>query len=551
MTVYDLKSLSLPVLAGAPLKIFASLLAMPLVGRLLLQKLVADAGIPKLLDAQLDTEPTYRPLVTGGTTAAANEAPSSELPNCTGMPSVQDYARAYRDGVTTPEKVAEATLNSMQQSDSGERPLGAFISSSKEEVYRQAQESAERHQKGQSLGPFDGVPVAIKDELDMVPYPTSVGTAFLGDVPAERDATVVARLRAAGALLIGKTNMYELGINPESHNMHHGVVRNPYNLAHQTGGSSSGSAAAAAAGLCPVAIGADGGGSIRIPASFCGLVGLKSTYGRVSEYGAAPLCWTLAHLGPLGASTEDVALTFKTCAGPDPLDPATQHQPSPQLGNWAQDDLRGVRLGVFRPWYEHASPDIVAACDRMLAHFEDRGAIIKNIEIPQLDLMRIAQAVTILSEMATAMEPHRHHFSRHAPAVQINLRAGREFKARHYVLAAQVRTLALRTFARLYESVDAIVTPTAATTAPAIREDSLKTGWSNINDVTEVMRHIFIANLTGHPAITFPVGYSRENLPIGMQLMARHWDEALLLRSSWVAEQHFQRRRPATFFRSF
>jgi Asp-tRNA(Asn)/Glu-tRNA(Gln) amidotransferase A subunit family amidase len=282
----------------------------------------------------------------------------------------------------------------------------------------------------------------------------------------------------------------------------------------------------------------------------CGVVGLKATYGRISERGAAPLCWSLAHLGPIGVTTEDVALTYDLVAGPDSKDPVSLRQPPPALGNWAQDDLEGVTLGVYRDWFEHASPEIVSACDAMVKRFVLAGAKVEEIEIPNLDLMRIAQAVTILSEMATAMEKYSKYFRRHAPAVQINLLAGREFKARHYVLAQQVRTVALRTMASTFERVDAIITPTTAVTAPAIPEHSARTGWSNINSVTEIMRYVFLGNLTGNPAISFPAGYDSKGLPIGMQAMTKHWNEQALLRISWVAEQNFERKLPSTFFRS-
>ena len=168
---------------------------------------------------------------------------------------------------------------------------------------------------------------------------------FLGRVRRQKDSTTVARLRAAGALLIGKANMHEIGINPVGFNAHYGTTRNPYNTNHYTGGSSSGSATAAASGLCPVALGADGGGSICIPSALCGLVGLKSTFGRVSEYGAAPLAWSVAHLGPLAASAADAALMYAVIAGADLQDPNTHYQPAPSLADFGNMDLRGLSFG--------------------------------------------------------------------------------------------------------------------------------------------------------------------------------------------------------------
>ncbi len=220
-------------------------------------------------------------------------------------------------------------LTAIEASDATKPPLRTFIASNPDDVLRQAEAATHRIRNGQALSLLDGVPVAVKDEVDMVPCPTTVGTAFLGPRPAKQDSTVVARMRATGAVLLGKTNMHEIGIGVTGLNLHHGTPRNPYNPDHYTGGSSSGSAAAVAAGLCPVAISADGGGSIRIPSSFCGLVGLKPTFGRISEFGAAPLCWSLAHLGAIAATATDAALAYGVLAGPDPQDANSLHQPSP------------------------------------------------------------------------------------------------------------------------------------------------------------------------------------------------------------------------------
>jgi Asp-tRNA(Asn)/Glu-tRNA(Gln) amidotransferase A subunit family amidase len=291
--------------------------------------------------------------------------------------TTRDYADAYRAGAATPEQVAERVLAAIEDSNARTPPLRAIIACQRDDVMAQARASAQRFRAGAPLSIFDGVPVAVKDELDMVPYGTTVGTRFLGKTPAREDSTVVARMRAAGALLIGKANMHEIGISVTGLNPHHGVARNPYNPAHFTGGSSSGPASAVAAGLCPVAIGADGGGSIRIPSSFCGLVGLKATYGRVSEFGAAPLCWSVAHIGPLAATAHDAALMYAIIAGADPKDSNSQHQPPVTLDGFDQSDLRGLTLGVYTPWFKHASPAMVAGCEKLVKQLEQMGARVR------------------------------------------------------------------------------------------------------------------------------------------------------------------------------
>jgi Asp-tRNA(Asn)/Glu-tRNA(Gln) amidotransferase A subunit family amidase len=216
---------------------------------------------------------------------------------------------------------------------------------------------------------------------------------------------MVARLRAAGALIIGKANMHEIGIGVTGQNAHHGTPRNPYAPDHYTGGSSSGPAAAVAAGLCPAATGADGGGSIRIPSAFCGVVGLQPTFGRISSFGAAELTWSNDMYGPLAASVADAAILYTGMAGPDPRDPTTLNQPAMTLDGFDKTDLKGLTLGVYWPWFEHAAPQVVAACKQMLAELQSRGAQVREVTIPELDAARIGHLVTITSEMLAGLAP--------------------------------------------------------------------------------------------------------------------------------------------------
>ncbi len=435
MPTYDLNSVQLPKLQGAALRAFAAALRFPLTNALLIPNLLRQGGFNRFRALQLDEPPTYTPLVAAAdpatTPMSPAEAEAALGPHVPGaiFVTVRDYAAAYRSGKTTPEEIARRVLDAIRQSDAGEQPLRAFIASKADDVLAQGRAATARLAAGKPLSLLDGVPVAIKDEVDQTPYPTTVGTAFLGRRPATEDATAVARLRAAGALLIGKANMHEIGINPNGANVHYGPARNPYDPAHDCGGSSSGPAVAVAAGLCPVALGADGGGSIRIPASLCGLVGLKPTYGRVSEHGAAPLCWSVAHLGPIGATVEDVALAYALMAGPDPRDPNSLRQPAVSLAGWNRPDLTGLTLGVCRAWFEHATPDIVAACRAAVERLQQAGAEVREVEIPELDAMRLAHIVTILSEMATSLADHRDELHRLGPSVQSTLALGMRFTA--------------------------------------------------------------------------------------------------------------------------
>ena len=553
---YDLQSVKLPRLAGGGLRALVHLMESGATRGWVIAKLLRDAGVTRLRDLPIAEPPTFHvtpPVADAASAAPLDLAQFAQTPRAQppgfAFATTRDYADAYRVGRVSPEQIAEKILAAIDASNARTPALRAIIACQRDDVLAQARAATQRWRAGKPLSIFDGVPVAVKDEVDQVPYGTTVGTRFLGKTPAQQDATVVARMRAAGALLIGKANMHEIGIGVTGLNPHHGVTRNPYNDAHYTGGSSSGSATAVAAGLCPVAISADGGGSIRIPAAFCGVVGLKPTYTRVSEFGAAPLCWSVAHLGAIGATAEDVALMYATIAGADAYDPATQFQPALSLERFADADLRGVTLGIYPAWFEHASPAMVAECKKLVAGLAELGAHIREIEIPELEAARVAHVITITSEMATAMEryaaTHRADFGLD---VRTNLALARAFTARDYVRAQRVRTRTIAHFERALTQVDAIITPATGITAPIIPNDALPAGESDLTTLTEIMRFVTPANFTGHPAIAFPAGYDAHGLPVGAQIIGRYWREDVLLRLARAAEQIVARRKPQTHY---
>ena len=556
MTDYDLKPLKAPRSAGALLRALVGVIETPGLRAPLLRKLLADAGVGRLRETPAEDSLPPGP---------ALPVPAASFPACgdllqravaaappDGFPhdTVAGLAAAFRDGSLTPSDEAERVLDATRDSEQRTPPMRFFIAQDEADVRAQAAASTERHRAGKPLGPFDGVPVAVKDELDQTPYPTTVGTRFLGAAPATEDAEVVARLRAAGAVLVGKTNMHEMGIGVTGLNPHHGAARNPHDPSRATGGSSSASAAIVAAGLCPVAVGADGGGSIRIPAGLCGVVGLKATFGRVSEHGAAPLCWSLAHVGPLAASAGDAALAYAVMAGPDPRDPNSLNQPAPTLAGFDAGDLAGLRMGVFRPWFEDAEPDVVRICEDALRGLQDAGAELREVTIPELGLLATVHLVTIASEMAAAHitydAEHRRHYGHDT---RLTLAIARHFGARDYVHAQRLRPRLLRHFTRVLADVDVIVTPATGQTAPPIAQDALATGESDIEKLGRIMRFAQPANVTGLPAISFPAGYDEAGLPVGLQVMGRAWEEHTLLRFAAVAERFVARRAPAVSYR--
>ncbi len=565
---YDLVDFDVPGIGGAVLRAYTALVENPWTRGVVLPPLLRTFGVDRFRRAEFEEVPSPVPplqkgveVARGGVGGGADVASFLASGWCEGLASggleggvdgpagVFEYARAYRAGEVTPEDVARAVLEAVADSNRGPKPLRAVIRCDAEDLLEQARASGERFRAGKPLGILDGVPVAVKDELDQRPYPTMVGTSFLGERPAADDATSVARLRSAGALLIGKTNMHEIGIGVTGVNAHHGAVRNPYDPARVAGGSSGGSAAAVAAGLCAVALGADGGGSIRIPAALCGGVGLKPTFGRISEVGAFPLCWSMGHIGPIGWWTRDVALAYALMAGPDSGDRWTQGQPPVELPGEA-GGLEGVRLGVYRPWFEHADPVRVEVCWQLLKELERRGARVVEVEIPELDATRLAHVITIFVEMAASLraayEARKEAFGLDT---RVSLAIARSFSGADYVQAQRMRTRAVRHFSSALEKADVIVTPATPVAPPRIPEAYLPEGRSDLATTSGLMRFVFPANLIGFPAITFPAGHDGDGCPVGLHVMGRPWEEALLLRIGMIADRIVGRRVPRVHYR--
>jgi len=553
---YDLKSVKLPRLTGKQLSMVASALESNVMKSAIMPNMLKTGGIEGFRTLVPEEPITPFPIAFADKKAVPADGPDlktldkieGSAGNMVPYNSARNYAKAYRGGKTSPENVAKKALEAIREADSGELKLRPFIAVNEGDVMRQARASAERWKSNKPLSVLDGVPVAVKDEIDMVPYPTTVGTRFLGKAPAGQDATVVARLRAAGAMLLGKANMHEIGINPDGLNVNYGSTRNPFNPRHDTGGSSSGSATAVSAGICAIAVGADGGGSIRVPAALCGVVGLKPTFGRLSEFGAAPLCWSVAHLGPIAATVEDAALAYACMAGPDIKEANSLHQPAPVLEDWNKSGLKGIKLGVYRPWSEHASPEIVKACSELLDKLAAAGAEVKEIDIPGLDTMRIAHVISILGEMAASMNNYPANRKDFGAEVRVSLSLGREFNACDYIKAQRLRARFMNMFKDIYRDVDAIITPATGMTAPVVTLEDAACGWSDLASTTEVMRYAFPGNMAGLPAISFPAGYDSLGLPIGMQAMGRWWEEDLLFRIAFNAEKVVERRKPAVQF---
>jgi Asp-tRNA(Asn)/Glu-tRNA(Gln) amidotransferase A subunit family amidase len=548
-TAYDLKPVTTPILHGMSLRLTLGLLENPWTSKLCAPLFRRGLGIEQFRAKNIPEPPTVLPLH-----AIPNGQGSLTVPPLTHRASgfrfrsICDFHYAYKRGVVTPDQVAERVLSAIATSDLGPTPLRAFISCDRDDVLLQARRATRRYREGCALGPLDGVPIAVKDEVDMAPYRTTKGTRVLGSGPTMADATVVARLRAVGALLIGKTNMHEFGLLPDGVNPHFGAVRNPYHPSYETGGSSSGSAAAVAAGLCPAAIGADGGGSIRIPAAFCGVVGLKPTFGRVTELEALSVTSSVVHLGPIGATAVDAALVYSVIAGLESsgakMCPASPAQVASHDGS-----LNGLRIGIFGEWFSDADPSVVAACRQALQQLVRLGATLVEVNIPGLSLIRVAHGLIIHSEIARCLNGcNRDQLSNFSLRTRLMLANIRQMPQCDLVQAQRVRTQAIKNFLSALSQVDVIATPTTPFTAPLIQEDCLPEGPLNIGQVFDVMRFVNPANLTGLPAMSIPAGYDTDGMPISLQFMARPWEEAALFRLAFLADGFIEPKRPAVSF---
>jgi len=547
-STYHRDPVKAPRVSGLALKAFVATLEGP-AGGPVADKLLRDSGVDRFRAQSAGSlSPLPHPLPHPSPlprSASPQELAKAAIATDAAPPereTVAAFQRAYAGGLS-PTDVA-ARIESAVRGFASDG-MGFFIARKPEELAKDAEASAQRHKAGKALGALDGVPVVIKDELDVQGYATTLGTSFRHDVAAA-DSAIAARLRAAGALLVGKGNMNEIGINPIGLNPHWGPCRNPWNKAHITGGSSSSSAATVAAGLAPISIGADGGGSIRIPAALCGVVGLKATHGRIPETGVPPLCWTPGHAGPFGLSVADCAAAYAIIAGTDGHDTASLSQPPPSLQDLDKADLTGLRIGVCRPYFDDADPDVVARCHDALKALTARGAVIKEIPPPDLNRILWSHAIIILSEMATAMLPEiKKGSARFAYDSRTNLALGQRFSSIDYVHALRHRHgITAETWAQL-QGVDVIASPTTASVAPPIPESALPDGESNLPVVDALMRFIRVGNLTGFPAISVPCGFDKSGLPVGFHLLGRPWEEHLLLRLAACVESGVEVRRPA------
>ena len=428
--------------------------------------------------------------------------------------------------------------------------IRSFITVDAEGALASARDLEAELAAGLSRGPFHGVPLAYKDLCHVRGLPTSCGTATREYFSAEHECTAVNRLREAGAVTLGKLNMTELALGPFGDNAHHGDVQNPWCPGHVAGGSSSGSAAAVAAGFALGALGSDTGGSIRLPAACCGVVGLKPTYGRVSRAGVMPLSWSLDHIGPLTRTVADAALLLGIIAGHDPRDATSSRRGVPYYERLLDTPVEGLRVGLPANYFFDGLDAAVDAAVRAAARIlEGLGAEIVSVRVPDprpvVDVSNVIARAESAAVHARIARERPHELQ---PAVRARLEVGFHLTAHDYLQALRLRTRYARAFvAEVFAEVDALLAPVIPEPAPAL--DAVKAG--TVDEV--VMRMGRFSRLTrpfnglGLPALSVPCGFSADGRPLALQVVGRPFDEATVLRLGHAYERatDWITRRPA------
>ena len=415
----------------------------------------------------------------------------------------------------------------------------SFIIVTSERALERASRTEKEILAGRYKGPLHGVPIALKDIIYTRGIRTTMGSAFYAGHVPDYSATVARRLEDAGSILIGKTNTHEVAYGPTGDRSYFGPTLNPHDARRITGGSSGGSGAAVAANLCYGALGSDTGGSIRIPASLCGIVGMKPTFGRVSKSGVFPLSWTSDHVGPITRTVEDNALLLNTLAGHDPEDLYSVDLPAEDFTRDLGSDLRGARVGVPTSFYtEHVDEEVEARIREAAEVFVSLGVEIREVEIPNLWDTLHAQRLILGSEAYAVHEERlENEPEKFGEEVRERLMDGERPKAYRYANARRRGIIATDEFDRALRGVDALLTPTLPIAATEIGQREIRIGDNEEKVRSALTRFTGPTDLTGHPSLSIPCGPTASGLPVGLQLIGRRFDEATLYRFGHAYEE--------------
>lgn len=444
--------------------------------------------------------------------------------------TIREAARLLRGKRLSSVEITKAVL---ARAKATQPKTNAFIAILEDSALAEARRADRALAQGRAKGPLHGIPISVKDIFDMKGLITSCGSAVLHDNVAESDAAVVTRLRQAGAVIIGKANMTEFAVDMPS--PVYGPAHNPWNLDYLSGISSSGSGASLIVGAGFASLGTDTGGSIRLPAAFCGCAGIKPTYGRVSRHGVFPLAWSLDHAGPLARTVEDAAITLQAIAGPDPRDPTTARVPVPSYTRDLAKGAGGLRIGVPKEYFfDDIDREVESHVRAAIERLRKLGARIVPVSVPNAVQTMLAMSSIIRVEQAAAHEQlirtrlHLYGGTLGDRLVSASLRS-----AVDYIKAQRIRMLIVRDFHAAFEKVDVIATPTMPILPFKIAEQ--RPGGSGQGARLSHFTAPF--DLTGSPAISIPCGFSASGLPIGLQLIGKPFAEAVVLRAAYAHQQ--------------
>lgn len=452
---------------------------------------------------------------------------------------ISELAPKLKSKEISPVELTELMLSRIERHDAA---LNSYITVMAESARLDAEAAEKSIVRSDYRGPFHGVPVAAKDLYATKGTRTTFGSLLFKDWVPDHDAAVVERLRAAGAVILGKTNLHELAYGTTSANPHFGPVHNPWRQGFHPGGSSGGSATAVAAGLACMALGSDTGASIRQPAACCGVVGIKPTFGRVSKHGCLPLAWSMDHTGPLNRSVRDAGLTLNLLAGYDPRDPCSVDRSVSDFTAGLGRNIKGKRIAIVRTFFmEGGDPEVMAAIEAALPVLEGLGAVIEEIELPDIEDAFKAGTLTIVTEGATYHTDHlRERPEAFSPQCRADLELGHFYKATDYLHAQRMRRHLMNQVAEIMTPLDALIMPTSPITATPIEDNPAD------HPVYRV-RNTIPFNFLGLPAISLPCGFSTNDMPIGLQIVGKAFDEAGILAIAHAYEQatDWSARRPA------
>ncbi|NYT25138.1 amidase [Alcaligenaceae bacterium] len=455
-------------------------------------------------------------------------------------------AAAVKKKEVSPVDLVEACLDRIEAVNG---KTSAYISVFADQAVQVARASEAMMMAGHDMGALHGVPLSLKDNVSLKGQRTTAGSKVLADWHPDEDATVARRLRSAGAVFVGKCNMHEFAWGGTSDNPHYGAVRNPWNTDKFPAGSSGGSGVAVAARSCYGSIGTDTGGSIRLPSAVNGIVGIRPTYGRVSNHGIIPLAWSMDTAGPMTRTVEDCAIMFNVIAGHDHRDPVSARQPSEDYTRDLHLDLKGLRVGVVPGYFfSHLQPAVHDAVRGALMKFEELGAVVIDVPIANIE-GNISAQLTVES-----VEPSAYHqkWLRERPGdygedVRALLETGELLLATHYVQAQRYRALLRQEFLEAFKRVDVFICPTLPFTATDV--GAMKVVIENGQEedmLSAIMQFTGVPSLTGLPSLNVPCGFDQQGLPVGMQIIGKPFDERTLFRvgAQFEGATEFHKRAP-------